>query len=108
MYNKAPDVLTQVVLPSQELSEDMAFFSKLGFRLDNIFPADDPAVAIMSGYGLHLRIDKGAACPAPNIHLLTDDPEALAGGNPDRSEWNQHPIAPPLVPTAATSYPTQI
>ena len=80
MGNKAAAILPQLVLPSNELSDDMAFFTKLGFRLDNIFPADDPAVAIMSGYGLHLRIDKGAACPAPNIHLLTDDPAALAGG----------------------------
>ncbi|AEE54077.1 cupin domain-containing protein [Haliscomenobacter hydrossis] len=80
MGNKAADVLLQLVLPSNELSEDMAFFTKLGFRLDNIFPADDPAVAIMSGYGLQLRIDKGAESPAPSIHLLTDDPEALAGG----------------------------
>jgi quercetin dioxygenase-like cupin family protein len=80
MGNKAADVLPQLVLPSNELSEDMAFFTKLGFRLDNIFPADDPAVAIMSGYGLHLRIDKEARCPAPNIHLLADDPEALAAG----------------------------
>lgn len=80
MGNKAADILPQLVLPSNELNEDMAFFTKLGFRLDNIFPADDPAVAIMSGYGLHLRIDKEAKCPAPIIHLLTDAPEALVTG----------------------------
>ncbi len=78
--NNTTAILAQVVLPSTALTEDINFFTQLGFRLDQIFPADDPAVAVMSGHGLHLRIDRHATVSPPCIHLLTDDPEALAGG----------------------------
>lgn len=77
--NNTTAILAQVVLPSTALTEDINFFTQLGFRLDQIFPADDPAVAVMSGHGLHLRIDRHATGNPPCIHLLTDHPEALAG-----------------------------
>ncbi len=72
------DLLAQVVLPSKDLPLEIAFFTQLGFRLDHIFPADSPVVAIMSGFSLHIRIDKQATGQAPVIHLLTDDPDRLA------------------------------
>jgi quercetin dioxygenase-like cupin family protein len=74
------DVLAQVVLSSKELSEDLSFFTQLGFRLDHIFPADDPAVAMMSGFGLHIRLDKHADCAPVALHLLSDQPASLAEG----------------------------
>lgn len=79
MENKA-EVWAQIVLPSIALTEDIQFFTELGFRLDQIFPADDPAVAVMSGHGLCLRIDRHATVSPPCIHLLTDQPENLANG----------------------------
>lgn len=79
MDNKAA-VLAQIVLPSTALTEDINFFTHLGFRLDQIFPADDPAVAVMSGHGLHIRIDRDAAISPPCIHLLSEHPENLAEG----------------------------
>ena len=39
-------------LPSTDLAADLAFYTgTLGFRLDTIFPADDPVVATLSGHG---------------------------------------------------------
>ena len=70
-----PDSLVQVILPTKDLSLNMNFFSDLGFRLDNIFPSDEPAVAIMSGHGLCIRLDNSANGTPVTLHLLTDFPE---------------------------------
>ena len=70
-----------LLLPSQDLTEEINFFSKIGFRLEQIFPADDPAVAIMSGHGLHIRLDKNADCPPATIHILTDEPALFKNKN---------------------------
>ncbi len=65
----------QVLLPSNDLNSEISFFNNIGFLLDQIFPSDDPAVAIMSGHGIHIRIDKNISCAPPIIHLLTDQIE---------------------------------
>lgn len=70
----------QVLLPTRDLPAEINFFTDLGFRLDIIFPADDPAVAVMSGYDLHIRIDKHADVAPPTIYLLTDHPEEPGEG----------------------------
>ena len=71
-------------LPSRDLHADLSFFGEtLGFRLDAIFPADDPAVAVMSGHGLRLRLVRGAREAPGTIRLLCDDPDLSAGGGPD-------------------------
>lgn len=70
----------QVVLPSKDLQADMTFLEQLGFRLENIYPSDDPAVAILSGHGLYLQLDRAAEGAAPVIHLLTDQPELIHTG----------------------------
>ena len=70
----------EIRLPTQELRADLPFYMKeLGFRLDMIFPADDPQVAVLSGHGLRLRIEKGAAEAPGTIRILTDD-AGFAGG----------------------------
>src|SRR3954468_23854449 len=74
----------EVSLPSQDLTADLAFYTQeLGFRLDTIFPADDPRVAVLSGYGLRLRLDRDAmisAVPPGVLRLLCLDPDAFAAG----------------------------
>ncbi|MEM6663304.1 MAG: cupin domain-containing protein [Pseudomonadota bacterium] len=71
----------RLVLPSQDLTEDMGFFTRrLGFRLDQIFPADDPAVAVMSGHRMTIRLDRDHDGPAGVLHVLAPDPAAVAGG----------------------------
>ncbi len=68
-------------LPTKDLKKDLPFFTKtLGFRLDMIFPADNPAVAVMSGHGLRLRLERGAGEAPGTIRLLVSDPGAFAGG----------------------------
>jgi quercetin dioxygenase-like cupin family protein len=47
------------VLPCDDLDDTVAFFERLGFRLEVILPADDPAVAIVAGHGLRLRVQCG-------------------------------------------------
>ncbi|GIL00238.1 MAG: hypothetical protein BroJett030_01370 [Alphaproteobacteria bacterium] len=70
----------EMVVPCRELSETLPFFlNRLGFRLDQIFPADDPAVAVVSGHGLNLRLVRGAEGPPGTLRLLCRDLAALDG-----------------------------
>lgn len=50
----------QLVLPSNDLTEDTDYLIHLGFRLLNIFPDNDPEVAVMEGHGIQLRLDEKA------------------------------------------------
>jgi hypothetical protein len=62
MTETGAEMRAEVRLPTNELRNDLPFFTRtLGFRLDMIFPADNPQVAVLSGHGLRLRIQKGAA-----------------------------------------------
>jgi hypothetical protein len=71
----------EMVLPSRDFAADLALFTgTLGFRLDTIFPADDPAVATLSGYGLRVRLDRHATHAPGVLRLLSDRPDAVAGG----------------------------
>lgn len=67
----------EVRLPTDDLNAEMAFFRGIGFRLDQIFPADDPSVAVMSGHGLRLRLQRGAANGTAHLRLLAEDPQAF-------------------------------
>ncbi|MCA8966367.1 MAG: cupin domain-containing protein [Planctomycetes bacterium] len=42
-----------------DLSANLAFFTALGFRLDTIFPADDPRLARLWGHGAWLCLQRG-------------------------------------------------
>jgi quercetin dioxygenase-like cupin family protein len=71
----------EVCLPSTDLAADLAYFTgTLGFRLDTIFPADDPSVATLSGHGLRLRLERGAAVPPGVLRVLCEDADTFAGG----------------------------
>lgn len=71
----------QVLVGCETLEPSLSFFVQtLGFRIDAIFPADDPATAMLSGHGLHLRLARGAARGVEVLYLLCDDPAAAAGG----------------------------
>jgi len=71
----------EVCLPSTDLAADLAYYTEtLGFRLDTIFPADDPAIATLSGHGLRIRLERGAAHPPGVVRLICRDPEGFAGG----------------------------
>ena len=75
------EVKAEVLLPTQELRDDLPFFTKtLGMRLESIFPADDPSVASFSGHGLRVRIERGADVPPGVLRILTDAPDDFAEG----------------------------
>ena len=68
-------------LPTHELRADQAFFTDiLKMRLDRVYPADDPQVAVLSGHGLRLRLEQGANESPGTLRILTDDPDGFAGG----------------------------
>lgn len=77
---EASEIRAEIRLPTEELRNDLPFYTRtLGFRLDTIFPADNPSVAVLSGHGVRLRIEKGAAEAPGTLRILTDDP-GFAGG----------------------------
>lgn len=79
--DKARITAAEVLLPCRELDPTIEFLiDRLGFRLDVIFPADDPGVACLSGHGLRLRLERGADGPAGTLRLVCRNPAAIAGG----------------------------
>ncbi len=81
MSDQLANTVAEIRLPTQELRDDIPFFiKKLGMRMDMIYPADDPAIAVFSGYGLRLRVEKGASEPPGTICIHSDDPDAVADG----------------------------
>ena len=96
------DTRAEMRLPTQELRDDLPFYTrKLGFRLDMIYPADNPSVAVLSGHGLRLRIEKGAPEAPGTLRILTDDP-AFADGQrlltaPNGTRIEVDELNPPLV-----------
>ncbi|MCE8517894.1 cupin [Ruegeria pomeroyi] len=75
------DTIAEMRLPTQELRDDIPFYTRvLGMRMDMIYPADDPRIAVFSGHGLRLRIEKGAPEAPGTLRILTDDPDGFADG----------------------------
>jgi len=60
--NTTPDLSihsAEIVLPAPQLHATVAFFTEqLGFVVDAIIPADDPAIAVISGHGVRLRLER--------------------------------------------------
>jgi len=70
-----------VTLATTSLTDDLAFFQKtLGFRLETIFPADDPRVAVLTGHNAAIRLDRTAQTPPGTLTLGAEDPSDIAGG----------------------------
>ena len=71
-------------------------------RMDEIFPADDPSVAVFSGYGLRVRVQKDAETVPGLLRILCDDPMLIAGGQthltaPNGTRIEIAALAPPVV-----------
>lgn len=51
----------EIVLPCDDLISTLEFFTdRLGFRVEVVFPADDPRVGVVSGHGTRIRLDPDA------------------------------------------------
>ncbi len=105
------ETLAEIRLPTQELRDDIPFYTKtLGFRMDMIYPADDPRVAVFSGHGLRIRMEKDASEPPGTIRILTEDPDGFAQGQrqitaPNGTRIEIEARNPPLVlPQVAYSF----
>ena len=75
----------QVVLPCPDLAATLRFFTdRLGFEINLILPADSPAVAVVSGHGVTLRLEAAAGAEAgrPLVLRLLCDISALPPGSP--------------------------
>lgn len=67
------ETIAEILLPTTDLRADLPFFTKgLGMRMDMIYPADNPAVAVLSGHGLRLRLDAGHQAAPGHLRILTD------------------------------------
>ncbi len=100
----------QVVLPCADLEKTLEFFTdRLGFRVDAIYPADDPSVAVISGHGLRVELKRGAGGAPGVIRLLLGDRGAFGGASelaaPNGTRIELVDADPPLaVPAAAPSF----
>ena len=90
----------EVVLPCADLAATLeVFVGQLGFRVETIFPADEPRVASLSGHGLRLRLEPGDG--APGVIRLAGSGETLTAPNGTRIEFvdPDPPVeVPPLSP----------
>jgi len=93
----------QVVLPCSNLDGTLAFFTgTLGFRVDTISPADSPSMAVISGHGLRIRLQRTSGGAPGVLQLLCRDPSSVAGGATELTAPNGTRIEfvaanPPLV-----------
>jgi len=90
----------ETVLACNDLTSTLEFFvGRLGFRVETIYPADDPRVACLSGHGLNLRLEPGEG--DPGTLRLALKPEAPAQTRellaPNGTRIILAPADPPLV-----------
>ncbi|MEM8578523.1 MAG: cupin domain-containing protein [Pseudomonadota bacterium] len=97
------NIRAEVVLGTSDLAGDSDFFEDLGLRMEEIFPADDPAEAVFSGFGCSVRLVRGDA--PGRMRLRADDPVLLGAARQVSPGGNVVEIAP-LRPPVETPVPT--
>jgi len=71
----------QVLMSCDALEPTLSFFvERLGFRVDSIYPADDPSTAVISGHGVSIRLERDVTAGPSVVYLLCDDPVATGAG----------------------------
>ena len=81
----------QVVLPVDVLDPTLNFFTtQLGFRVDAIFPADQPSTAVLSGHGLTIRLQPGDTAAPGALRIV----HAAPSGSPGSDQPAEELIAP--------------
>jgi quercetin dioxygenase-like cupin family protein len=65
--------LAEIVLPCADFNRSLEFYTEqLGFRVEMIFPADAPVVAVVSGYGTTLRLEQSNETQPLTLRLIGD------------------------------------
>jgi quercetin dioxygenase-like cupin family protein len=75
------------VLFCPDLDRAMALFARLGFRLDTIFPADDPAVASLSGHATRIRLVRAGAGDTADPGEVPATRPSHVVVHPDEAGW---------------------
>ena len=71
----------EMSLPCNNLNETLQFFTdKLGFKMESIAPAEKPSLAVISGYGIRIRLEPGNNQDHGSINLLCSEPASVADG----------------------------
>lgn len=66
----------EIVLPCTDIKDTLDFFTGvLGFRIDMIYPADAPRIAVVSGFGTRLRLDRDSDASPGSLTLVCHDGE---------------------------------
>ena len=61
----------QIVVPCWQFDATLsALTEELGFRVDVIFPADSPTTAVVSGFGVTLRLESASTTAASTIRQI--------------------------------------
>ncbi|HEU0034872.1 MAG TPA: cupin domain-containing protein [Kofleriaceae bacterium] len=68
----------EVELSCADLDAALAVLGPLGFAVEMVMPADDPAIVVIAGHGLRLRLVRGTRKPPGTIRLACRDPQAIA------------------------------
>ena len=105
------EIKAEFLLPTKELRKDIPFFTNtLKMQMDMIYPADNPTVAVFSGHGIRIRIDKEAIISPGKIRILCENPDEFASGKkilkaPNNTIIEIDEINPPVVlPTTKHSF----
>lgn len=97
-----------IILNCPEISPTLEFFcDDLGFNICSVYPADNPAVVEISGYGLRIELKRSEEGDRSHIKLICDQPEEIADGQtrlvaPNGTLVTLHPkqediVIPPLI-----------
>ena len=106
-----PDTtLAEAQLGCEDLAPALeVFVGRLGFRIETIYPADDPQVASLSGHGLRLRLAPGGD---PGVIRMAGAGEAFTAPNGTRIEFvdpdppfDLPPLKPEFMVTRASEGP---
>ena len=104
------DGAAEVMIECHDIAAALAFYvERFGFRVDAIFPAESPSVAVLRGYGIRLRLDPSARSVGLMIRLAVPDPSAFGGpahiAAPDGTIIDIVDANPPLeLPPVAQSF----
>ena len=73
--------MAEMLLTCNNLNETLQFFTdKLGFKMESIAPAEKPSLAVISGYGIRIRLEPGNNPDPSSINLLCSEPASVADG----------------------------
>lgn len=107
----AMEARAEVVVPCEDLDTALLFYvDRLGFRVEAILPADAPVVAVVSGYGVRLRLERGSAAPPPTLRLACEDPAPVGELQPpdgvriELARADQPLVVPPLQPSFVATH----